>query len=68
MNVGVVFFEILYDPFSYEMGRDVVRNDGKFGGVSDGIDDAMSNGGGNSGGEDNMEAEDISVLIPEFFF
>ena len=68
MNNGVLFFEIMYDPFSYEMRRDVVRDDGEFGGVSDGMDNAMSNGGGDGGGEDNMEAEDISVLVSEFVF
>ena len=68
MNVGVVFFEILYDPFSYKMRRDVVGDDREFRGVSNGIDNAMSNGSSDSGGEDNMKAEDISVLIPELVF
>ena len=68
MNVGVVFFEILYDPFSYKMRRDIVGDDREFRGVPDGIDDAMSNGCGDSGGKDNMKTEDISVLIPELFF
>ena len=68
MNVGVVFFKILYNPFSYKMRRDVVRDYREFGGVSNGIDDAMSNGSGDGGGEDNVKAEDISVLIPELVF
>ena len=50
MNNGVLFFEILYDPFSYEMRRDVIGNDWEFGGISNGMDDAMSNGGGDGGG------------------
>ena len=68
MDVSVVFFEILYDPFSYKMGRDVIRNNGEFKGVSDGMDDAMSNDSGDSGGEDDVETEDISVLISELVF
>ena len=63
MDGGVLFLEILYDPFSYKMRGDVVGDDREFGGVSNGMDDAMSNGGGNSSGEDNVKAEDISVLI-----
>ena len=68
MNVGVVFFEVLYDPFSYKMRGDVVGDDGEFRGVSDCIDDAMSNGSGDSGGKDNVKAKDISVLVPELVF
>ena len=68
MNIGVMFFEILYDPLSYKMRRDVVGDNRKFWGVSDGIDDAMLNGSGDSSGEDNMKTKDISVLIPEFVF
>ena len=63
MNDGVLFFEVMYDPFSYEMRRDVVGNDRKFRGIPDGVDDAMSNGGGDGGGEDYVKAKDISVLI-----
>ena len=55
MDDGVLFFEILYNPFSYKMRGDVVRDDGEFGGVSDGMDDAMSNGGGDSGGKNNVK-------------
>ena len=68
MNNGVLFFEVMYDPFSYKMGRDVFGDDGEFRGVSDGMDDAMLNGGGDGGGEDNMKTEDISVLVSEFIF
>ena len=68
MDDGVLFFEVMYDAFSYEMRGDVVGNDREFGGVSDGMNDAMSNGGGDGGGEDDMETEDISVLISEFVF
>ena len=68
VNNGILFFEIMYDPFSYEMRGDVVRYDGEFRGVSDGMDDAMSNGGCDSGGEDDVKAEDISVLVSEFAF
>ena len=50
MNSRVLFFEILYDPFSYKMRRDVVGDNREFGGVSDGMDNAMSNGGCNGGG------------------
>ena len=63
-----MFFEILNDPLSWKMRRDVIGNDGEFRGVSDGVKDAMSNGSSDSGGEDNVEAEDISVLIPELVF
>ena len=55
MNDGVLLFEVVYDPFSYEMRGDVVGNDGEFGGVSDSVNDAMSNGGGDGGGQNNME-------------
>ena len=68
MDNRVLFLEILYDPFSYEMRGDVVGNDREFRGVPDGMNDAMSNGSGNGGSEDNVEAEDISVLISEFVF
>ena len=68
MDNGVLFFEVVYDPFSYEMRGDVIGNDRKFGGIPDGMNDAMSNGGGDSGGENNVEAEDISVLVSEFVF
>ena len=68
MDDGVLFFEVMYDPFSYEMRGDVVRDYRKFGGVSDGMVDAMSNGGGDSGSENNVKAEDISVLVSEFVF
>ena len=68
MNDGVLFLEVLYDSFSYEMRGDVVRDDRKFRGVSDGMDDAMSNGGSDGGGENNVEVEDISVLVSEFVF
>ena len=64
----VLFLEVLYDPFSYEMRGDVLGDDWEFGGVSNGVDDAMSNGSGDSGGEDDVKAEDISVLISEFVF
>ena len=63
MNNGVLFLEIMYDPFSYEMGGDVVGDDWEFGGVSDSMDNAMSNGGGDGGGENKVKAEDISVLV-----
>ena len=66
MDSGVLFFEILYDPFSYEMRRDVIGDDREFRGIPDGMYDAMSNGGGDGGGENDVEAEDISVLISEF--
>ena len=65
MNSGVLFFEVMYDPFSYKMRRDVIRNDGEFQGVSNSVDDAMSNGGGDCGGQNCMETEDISVLVPK---
>ena len=68
MNIGVVFIEILNNPLSWEMRGDVVRNNREFGGISDGINDAMLNGSGNGSGEDDMKAEDISVLIPELVF
>ena len=68
MNGRVLFLEILYDPFSYEMRGDVIRDDREFRGISDGMDDAMSNGGGDGGGENDVEAEDISVLVSEFVF
>ena len=68
MDGGILFFEVLYDPFSYEMRRDVVGDDWEFRGVSNGMDDAMSNGGGDGGGEDNVETEDISVLVSKFVF
>ena len=47
---GVLFFEVMYDPFSYEMRGNVIGDDGEFRGVSDGMNDAMSNGGGDGGG------------------
>ena len=50
MDSRVLFLEIMYDPFSYEMRGDIVGNNGEFGGVSNGVDDAMSNGGGDGGG------------------
>ena len=68
MDNGVLFLEVLYDPFSYEMRGDVFRDDREFGGVSDGMDNAMSNGGGDGGSENNMKAKDISVLVSEFVF
>ena len=68
MDDGILFFEVLYDPFSYEMRGDVIRDDGEFWGVSNGMDDAMSNGGGDGSGENDVEAEDISVLVSEFVF
>ena len=68
MDDRVLFFEVLYNPFSYEMRGDVIGNDGEFGGVSNGMDDTMSNGGGDGGGQDNVKAEDISVLVSEFVF
>ena len=66
MDNGVLFFEVMYDPFSYKMRGDIVGDDREFRGVSNGMDDAMSNGGGDGGGENNMKAEDISVLISKF--
>ena len=68
MDDRVLFLEVLYDPFSYEMRGDVVRDDGEFRGVSDGMDDAMSNGGGDSGGQDDVKTKDISVLVSKFIF
>ena len=68
MDGGVLLFEVLYDPFSYEMRGDIIRDDGEFRGISDGMDDAMSNGGGDGGSENNVKAEDISVLVSEFVF
>ena len=68
MDDGVLLFEVMYDPFSYKMRGNVVGDNGEFRGVSDGMDDAMSNGGCDSGGENNVEAEDISVLVSEFVF
>ena len=68
MDYNVLFFKVMYDPFSYKMGRDVFGDDWKFGGVSDGMNDAMSNGSGDGGGENGMKAEDISVLVSEFVF
>ena len=68
MDNRVLFFEVMYDPFSYKMRGDVVGNNREFGGVSDGMDDAMSNGGGDGGGEDNMKTKDISVLVSKFVF
>ena len=50
MDNRVLFFEVMYDPFSFEVRGDVIGNDGKFGGVPDGMNDAMSNGGGDGGG------------------
>ena len=55
MDNGVLFFEVMYDPFSYEMRGDVFRDDGEFRGVSDGMDDAMSNGGSDGGGENGVK-------------
>ena len=68
MDDRVLFLEIMYDPFSYKVRRDVIGDDGEFGGVSDGMDNAMSNGSGDGGGENDVEAEDISVLVSEFVF
>ena len=68
MDDRVLFFEVLYNPFSYEMRGDVIGNDGEFGGVSNGMDDAMLNGGGDGGGQDDMKTEDISVLVSKFVF
>ena len=68
MDSRVLFFEVLHDPFSYEMRGDVVRDDGEFWGVSNGMDDAMSNGSSDGGGQDDMETEDISILISELVF
>ena len=68
MNDRILFFEILYDPFSYKMRGDIFGDDREFGGVSDGMDDAMSNGGGYGGGENSVETEDISVLVSKFIF
>ena len=50
MDGGVLFLEILYDPFSYKMRGNVIGDDGEFRGVSDGMDDTMLNGGGDGGG------------------
>ena len=50
MDGGILFFEVLYDPFSYKMRGNVVGDDWEFGGVSNGVNDAMSNGGSYSGG------------------
>ena len=66
MDNRVLFFEVMYDPFSYKMRWDVIGDDREFRGVSDGMNDAMSNGGGDGSGEDDVETEDISVLISEF--
>ena len=68
MDSRVLFIEIMYDPFSYEMRRDIFRDDREFRGIPDGMNDAMSNGGGDSSGENNMKAKDISVLVSEFVF
>ena len=68
MNDGVLFFEVMYDSFSYEMRGDVIGDDREFGGISDGVDDAMSNGGGDGSSQDNVKTKDISVLISKFFF
>ena len=68
MDNGVLFFEIVYNPFSYKVRGDVIGNDREFRGVPDGVDDAMSNGGGDGSGKDNVETEDISVLVSEFVF
>ena len=68
MDCDVLFFEVMYNPFSYKMGRDVFRDDGEFRGVSNGMDDAMSNGGGDGGSENNVKTGDISVLISKFVF
>ena len=68
MDGGVLFFKVMYDPFSFEMRGDVIGNDGEFRGVSDGMDDAMSNGGGDGSGENNVKTKDISVLVSEFVF
>ena len=68
MDDRVLFLEVLYDPFSYEMRGDVVGDDREFRGVSNGMNNAMSNGGGDGGSENNMKAKDISVLVSEFVF
>ena len=68
MDNGVLFFKIVYNPFSYKMRGDVIRNDWKFWGVPDSVDDAMSNGGGDGGSENDMKTKDISVLVSEFVF
>ena len=68
MDNRVLFFEVVYDPFSYEVRGDVIRDDRKFRGIPDGMNDAMSNGGSDGGGEDGVETEDIFVLISEFVF
>ena len=65
MDGQILFFEVMYDSFSYEMRGDVFR---EFRGVPDGVNDAMSNGSSDGGGENNVDAEDISVLISEFVF
>ena len=66
MDSRVLFLEIMYDSFSYKMRRDIIRDDGEFRGVSDGMNNAMSNGGGDGGSENNVKTEDISVLVSEF--
>ena len=68
MDDGVLFFEIMYDSFSYEMRGNVVGNDRKFRGIPDGMNDTMSNGSGDGGGENDVEVEDISVLVSKFVF
>ena len=68
MDDRILFLEVLYDPFSYKMRGDIIGDDWKFRGVSNSVDDAMSNGGGDGGGQDDMKAEDISVLISKFIF
>ena len=68
VNNGVLFFEIMYDPFSYEMRGDIFGDDREFRRVSDGMNDAVSNGGSDGGGSNDMETEDISVLVSEFVF
>ena len=50
MNIGVMFFEILYDLLSCKMRTDVVVDNREFWGISDGINDAMSNGSSDGGG------------------
>ena len=68
MNGRILFFKIVYDPFSYEMRGDVFGDDREFGGIPDGMNDAMSNGGGDGSSEDNVKTKDISILVSEFVF
>jgi hypothetical protein len=56
VDLSIKLFEILDNPLSCKMTRNIVGNNGEFLGVPDGIKDAMSDGSGDSSYYDGVEA------------